>query len=588
MKKCNYTIVLSHAVKVLGMLICLNLFFSDLSGQTYCFTSPQGYGEGTTGGGSGDIILVNNETELEAALTATGDKIVIVESSFEVKRLSVRVINKTLLGLPGTYLYNYDLTTDGSGILTLKEGSDNIIIRNLIFKGPGAYDCDGRDHITNQATNLWVDHCEFQDGIDGNFDNKGMADDVTVTWCKFTYLKEPIPGGPGGSDDHRFSNLVASDLDDYPADGHYSITWQYCWWAEGVKARMVRARNAELHMVNCYWGTQVEDATAIRIDDGDMKLSLYLERGVFETHSTATNLICTDGNPDVTVVDSDGDGLQDYSNPVSQPSYNYETIATSDVKNAVTSSNGAGATLIVTTDGQISSGGGTNTDPDKLEAEDAALANGVEVENEHSGYSGSGYVNFPLIDGKVTFNNVDGGSGGNVVIKIKYANGATDRTGRLKINGINHYITMASTGSWSNFEPMYYNATLEAGPTNTIIVRADGEDFGNLDYIQVTPTLKSAWVDPSATSEENETLILQTYPNPLTDNATVEFNLGEPSIVNIALYSLSGTITQVLANGQYDAGNHHITFSKGDLKAGIYILKLEASNKAEQIKIIIK
>ncbi len=81
--------------------------------------------------------------------------------------------------MPGARLVNTQLktnvsgSTDPSGILYIKPGSNNVIIRNLIFEGPGAYDVDGQDNLTNEGTNIWVDHCEFQDGMDGNFDNKG-------------------------------------------------------------------------------------------------------------------------------------------------------------------------------------------------------------------------------------------------------------------------------------------------------------------------------------------------------------------------------------------------------------------------------
>src|SRR5205823_12493884 len=114
---------------------------------------------------------------------------------------------KTIFGLPGSRLVSNNLTQDSSGILYVKRCS-NIILRNITFEGPGAYDTDGWDNMTlDNSTNIWVDHCEFRDGMDGNLDIKSASDYISVTWCKFIYNKPPIPGGPGGSDDHRFSNL---------------------------------------------------------------------------------------------------------------------------------------------------------------------------------------------------------------------------------------------------------------------------------------------------------------------------------------------------------------------------------------------
>ena len=51
-------------------------------------------------------------------------------------------------------------------------GCENIIIRNISFVGPGSVDVGGVDLISiiNGCNHMWVDHCEFIDGQDGNFD----------------------------------------------------------------------------------------------------------------------------------------------------------------------------------------------------------------------------------------------------------------------------------------------------------------------------------------------------------------------------------------------------------------------------------
>jgi hypothetical protein len=77
-------------------------------------------------------------------------------------------------------------------MIYFQSGSKNVIVRNLTFIGPGAFDCGGNDGICiDEGTNFWIDHCDFQDGIDGTFDIKGAADNITVSWCKFSYNKAP-------------------------------------------------------------------------------------------------------------------------------------------------------------------------------------------------------------------------------------------------------------------------------------------------------------------------------------------------------------------------------------------------------------
>ena len=333
-----------------------------MSAQDYYMTAPIGYGKAATGGGNATPTLVTNFTELSNALTASGSGVILIQGSIQIDYLSVLVTNKTILGLPGSKLFTNDQTSGKSGILYFKPGTNNVIMRNVTFVGPGAYDSGGRDCLTfDGATNCWVDHCDFQDGMDGNFDNKGNTDNITVSWCKFSYNKTPKSGGSGGTNDHRFSDLIGSSASNYPqnttSDTQYSITWQYCWWAEGCVERQVRARNAELHMLNCYWNSSVANK-CIGLEDGSngKGTQCYVEGGVFETPSTTKNIDASyGGTPDVAVVDCVGNNLANNSSAVSKPSYPYTALSSSLVKAALTGSCGAGATLNVTLAGVVSS-----------------------------------------------------------------------------------------------------------------------------------------------------------------------------------------------------------------------------------------
>lgn len=335
------------------------LFFVFLAafGQNYYMTKPEGFGAAATGGGNATPITVSTYDEFKAAIKLTTPQVILVSGTITCSYTSETLTNKTIIGLKGARLVNTNQTTTGSGILYLKPGSNNVIIRNLIFEGPGAYDVDGRDNLTSECTNLWVDHCEFQDGTDGNFDNKGAGDNTTISWCKFTYLKPAKAGGPGGADDHRFTNLVGSSKSDFPPDGHYSITFQNCYWAEGCKERMPRARNAELHLLNCYYNTTVSGSLAIGLGGGNNNTTCYVENTNFANiASVYRNYNSTDGGTVGIIFDGCMNGSANVGS-VSKPSYAYTVLPVADVAAAVANGNcGAGATLIVTTAGVISSG----------------------------------------------------------------------------------------------------------------------------------------------------------------------------------------------------------------------------------------
>lgn len=354
------------------------LSISSLLAQNYYMSAPEGFGAAATGGGTPTVlntVTVTTYAQLSTALTSTttANSVILISGVIDCSYTSVLLTNKTIIGLPGAKLRNTQFTPnvddanrkDPSGIFTIKPGSNNVIIRNLIFEGPGAFDVNGHDNISiESATNIWVDHCEFQDGEDGNLDIKGLADNITVSWCKFTYLKDATTGGFGGSPDHRFSDLIGSNTTAFPADGRFSVTFKNCYWAEGCKERMPRARNAELHLLNCYYKTSVANAKAIGLGAGNQGTTCYVEGCNFEQIATISSPVsegtdpanvgltadnCVKGIPSIAVNPS-------YGKTVSKPSYTYTALlSTADVKAYVSNEDcGAGATLQVTADGVIS------------------------------------------------------------------------------------------------------------------------------------------------------------------------------------------------------------------------------------------
>ena len=343
---------------LVALVICALLGFSSSvsAAVKYCATSAYGYGASATGGGSATPVLVSSTSELSSALNKAKNKVIIITKSLTfTKMLSVQDgANVTLLGLPGVTLTSLEQTSSTSGILYVKR-FNNLIIRNLTFVGPGAYDCDGNDLLCFESvTNAWVDHCDFQDGCDGNFDNKKLSDNVTISWCRFRYLKAPKPGGSGGADDHRFTNLLGSSSSDKPSDGTFNYTWAYCWWDNGCKERMVRCRNCELHFMNCYWNSSVANYYV-----GPENAKCYFEGCTFEGKANSSSKIFKSyGGTNACYFTDCSGNLPSNSGTVPNPHSSYTVTASgrAEAKTAVTNATcGAGATLTVTTAGAVSS-----------------------------------------------------------------------------------------------------------------------------------------------------------------------------------------------------------------------------------------
>ena len=161
--------------------------------------------------------------------------------------------NLTLYGKPGTKLYNniHSAVQDESGIFYFKE-CENIIIRNIVMECAGAFDNSSADNMQLvTCKNVWVDHCDFLDGVDGCLDIKTGSDNISITWCRFRYLLPFWPDGKGGANDHRFPLLIGSGDKNTEDIGHLNTTIAYCWFDEGCMERTPRVRKGNIHVVNC-------------------------------------------------------------------------------------------------------------------------------------------------------------------------------------------------------------------------------------------------------------------------------------------------------------------------------------------------
>lgn len=318
--------------------------------KAQCTVSGWASQNGVTGGGAAAPTVVTTYDQLKAAINSTAVKVIHVSGQITFPAAGRLTLNnqtgKSILGLAGAKLTSVDLTSGGSGILYAKNSS-NILIKNITFEGPGAYDVDGNDNLTiDNCTSVWVDHCTFQDALDGNLDIKNASDLITVTWTKFQYLKAPIAGGSGGSNDHRFSNLFGSGDDATQDEGKLRITMQYCWWGPGVKERMPRVRYGKVHLLNNYFNSSVSNYCIYAGYKSDLliegnyfegvKNPIRLETGNFTAAQLVENTF------------SGATGTMVGSGTAFTPPYSINKIASQDVKQTVMS--GAGAVLLQPTD----------------------------------------------------------------------------------------------------------------------------------------------------------------------------------------------------------------------------------------------
>ena len=176
-----------------------------------------------------------------------------------------------------------------AGVLTLFR-CQNIIIRNLKFVGPGSIDVGGSDLLSCRASrNCWIDHCDFTDGMDGNFDITQSSDFNTVSWCTFSYTERSYM--------HQNTNLIG--YSDREPTGFLNTTYAFNWWGPGCVQRMPMVRVGKIHMLNNYFScTTASNCINPRKNSEVLIEGNYFEKGVrrYYSQKDAVAVTWTDTN----------------------------------------------------------------------------------------------------------------------------------------------------------------------------------------------------------------------------------------------------------------------------------------------------
>jgi hypothetical protein len=124
----------------------------------------------------------------------------------------------------------------------------------------------------------------------------------------------------------------------------------------------------------------------------------------------------------------------------------------------------------------------------RYEAENATIFDGA-VESNHTGFSGTGFVNYANEVGSYVQWTVSAARAGTATVMLRYANGTTtNRPTVLSVNGATPVsVDFPGTGSWDTWATSALTVSLAAG-TNTIRATATTANGGpNLDYLDTAP-----------------------------------------------------------------------------------------------------
>jgi hypothetical protein len=92
--------------------------------------------------------------------------------------------------------------------------------------------------------------------------------------------------------------------------------------------------------------------------------------------------------------------------------------------------------------------------------------------------------------------------------------------------------------------------------------------FGGMDPILVG-------VDQPS-SAPSKFALNQNYPNPFNPETIIQFEVGSPGMVTIAVYDILGRLVKTVVNEPLQAGTYKVPFRAQSLASGIYLYRLSA------------
>ena len=84
-----------------------------------------------------------------------------------------------------------------------------------------------------------------------------------------------------------------------------------------------------------------------------------------------------------------------------------------------------------------------------------------------------------------------------------------------------------------------------------------------------------------------QTLDMSIYPNPVINNANINFNIEEKANVSYQIYDLTGRMVDSAILGSYGQGSHNVTINVEGLASGTYIIKVQAGTSTNTSKFLV-
>ncbi len=135
--------------------------------------------------------------------------------------------------------------------------------------------------------------------------------------------------------------------------------------------------------------------------------------------------------------------------------------------------------------------------------------------------------------------------------------------------------------------PSFGNDTMA---TNDLLKYMDPFNLTQPNFLlQSTSVLKSGsiWLQ-TGIAESKQAFEASIYPNPVSENAIIRFNLESAMLVSVSIYDITGHKIADIAQAKYSAGNNEISYNVSSLAKGMYFVQISDGIKNSSLKMIVK
>lgn len=169
----------------------------------------------------------------------------------------------------------------------------------------------------------------------------------------------------------------------------------------------------------------------------------------------------------------------------------------------------------------------------------------------------------------ITGSTINGHQTENIVWNATDVNTAIVPDGDYKL-----WIQMA----WANTNGPTYSIPFTKGATAVNLNPANQTNFTNMSLVWTPNT--------TGINENNAVKLFSVYPNPLSNQSKINYNLKENCDVTISLIDINGKLVKVLADENQKAGSYSLQINN-DLKSGVYFVKMNTGKAQFTERIVV-